>query len=302
MSEVLLEVNHLSHEFILGKCNRIKVLDKISFHVNKGEVLGIVGESGCGKSTLARCIMNVYSSDTGSVIYQGIDTQSKNQYHINRKYLQSKRQFIFQDSNSSLNQRLTVFETIAEPLILHNKGNRKKHIRQKVMELLSYVGLEEDSLYKKVGELSGGMRQRVAIGRALSTEPELLIADEPIASLDVSIQAQIINLFKRLAKEKGCTIIFIAHDLSVVRHLCDRVMVMYGGKIVEIGPKEVIFSNPQHDYTKALLSSIPVPDPKKERERVIQDYEEKEIKSNLELQEVATEHMVLKECFYEHRN
>ncbi|MBD5519933.1 MAG: ABC transporter ATP-binding protein [Lachnospiraceae bacterium] len=262
VTDVLLDVQELSHSFKLDRNITIKAVDDISFQIRKGEIFGLVGESGSGKSTVARCIMNVYRPVSGKVIYKGINTCDLIEFRKNKKLLQTSRQFIFQDSTSSLNGRMKVADIIAEPMQIHHIKPKRGTLRSEAEFQLYYVGLDKSYLDKYPYELSGGMRQRVAIARALSMEPELLVADEPIAALDVSIQAQIINLFKHLQKEHGFSILFIAHDLAVIRYLCDRVGVMYRGRLVEVADTKELFENPKHPYTKALLSAIPVPDPR----------------------------------------
>ena len=267
VTDVLLDVQHLSHSFKLNKNITIKAVDDISFQLRKCEIFGLVGESGSGKSTAARCIMNVYRPVGGKVIYKGINTCAPAEFRKNKKLLQTSRQFIFQDSTSSLNGRMKVADIIAEPMQIHHVKPKRGTYRSEAEFQLYHVGLDKSYLDKYPYELSGGMRQRVAIARALSMEPELRVADEPIAALDVSIQAQIINLFKHLQKEHGFSILFIAHDLAVVKYLCDRVGVMYRGRLVEVAETKELFENPKHPYTKALLSAIPVPDPRIERAR-----------------------------------
>ena len=267
VTDVLLDVQQLSHSFKLNKNITIKAVDDISFQIRKGEIFGLVGESGSGKSTAARCIMNVYRPESGKVIYKGINTCDPIEFRKNKRLLQTSRQFIFQDSTSSLNGRMKVADIIAEPMQIHHINPKRGTLRSEAEFQLYYVGLDKSYLDKYPYELSGGMRQRVAIARALSMEPELLVADEPIAALDVSIQAQIINLFKHLQKEHGFSILFIAHDLAVVKYLCDRVGVMYRGSLVEVAETKELFENPKHPYTKALLSAIPIPDPRIERAR-----------------------------------
>ena len=259
--DILLDIRHLTHRFRLGRKAMIRAVNDVSFQIRRGEIFGLVGESGSGKSTVARCIMNIYQPASGNIFYKGMDICDRKQAYKNRKMLQMTRQMIFQDSASSLNQRMKVADIIAEPMQIHHVKPKRGSLRAEAEFQMKYVGLDASYLDKYPSELSGGMRQRVAIARALSMEPEFLVADEPIASLDVSIQAQIINLFKHLQKEHGFTFLFIAHDLSVVRYLCDRVGVMYQGKLVEVAPTEELFRNPKHDYTKKLLSAIPVPDP-----------------------------------------
>lgn len=273
MSDILLDVRHLSHCFPLPGRQTLRAVDDVSFQLRRGEILGLVGESGCGKSTVARCVMNVYRPTAGHIYYDGIDTCAAAQFRANRRRLEAERQIIFQDSTSSLDPRMTVAEIIAEPMRIHRVKPPRGSLRAEAAFQLYYVGMEESYLDKCPPEMSGGQRQRVAIARALSMEPKLLVADEPVAALDVSIQAQIINLFSHLRQEHGFSILFIAHDLSMVEYLCDRVGVMYRGKLVEIGPTEAVFARPRHDYTRALLSAIPLPDPIRERQRQRVDFD-----------------------------
>lgn len=265
--EILVQVKHLTKTFSFRKEKEQKAVDDVSFEIYRGEVFGLVGESGSGKSTVAKCMMNVLSPEAGTVLYQGIDTTDRKQFRQNKKVLQSTRQIIFQDSTSSLNPRMKVKDIIAEPFSIQNIVPKRGSLEAEAAFQLKYVGLDETYLNRYPSELSGGQRQRVAIARAVAMEPQLLVADEPIASLDVSIQAQIVNLFKHLQREHGFSFLFIAHDLAMVRFLCDRVGVMYQGKLVETAPVEELFENPKHPYTKELLAAIPVPDPVKERER-----------------------------------
>lgn len=265
MSEKILEVNHLSHSFPLTRKSCIKAIDDVSFFVNKGEIFGLIGESGSGKSTVAKCIMNICTPTSGEILYDGINICDKKQFHQNKKRLQCERQIIFQDSSSSLNGRMKVADIIAEPMRINHIKTKRGSAYEEAKFQMSYVGLDESLMGRYPPELSGGQRQRVAIARALSMEPKLLVADEPIASLDVSIGAQIINLFKHLQAEHGFTFIFIAHDLTMVEYLCDRVGVMKNGKLVEVGTVEEIFKNPQHEYTKELINAIPYPCPKRAR-------------------------------------
>ena len=269
----LIDVKHLSHYFRLNKKFVIKAVDDVSFQIKKGEIFGLVGESGSGKSTVARCIMNIYKPTNGTILFEGINIWDKKEYRNNRKKLEKNRQMIFQDSASSLNQRMKVIDIIAEPMRIQHRMSTHGSFQAEVVEQLKYVGLDESYLSKFPPELSGGQRQRVSIARALSMEPDLLIADEPIASLDVSIQAQIVNLFKHLQGEHGFSILFIAHDLAMVEFLCDRIGVMYHGKLVEVAETKELFKNPKHPYTKSLLSAIPVPDPKikKSRKRMLSE-------------------------------
>ena len=273
MSDILLDVRHLSHCFPLPGRQTLRAVDDVSFQLRRGEILGLVGESGCGKSTVARCVMNVYRPTAGHIYYDGIDTCDAAQFRANRRRLEAERQIIFQDSTSSLDPRMTAAEIIAEPMRIHRVKPPRGSLRAEAAFQLYYVGMEESYLDKCPPEMSGGQRQRVAIARALSMEPKLLVADEPVAALDVSIQAQIINLFSHLRQEHGFSILFIAHGLSMVEYLCDRVGVMYRGKLVEIGPTEAVFARPRHDYTRALLSAIPLPDPIRERQRQRVDFD-----------------------------
>lgn len=276
MSDVLLSVRNLTHRFQMSKKTYLTAVDDISFDIKKGEIFGLVGESGSGKSTVARCIMNLYQPSAGEIWYKDINVCDRKEFRSNKKILQTERQLIFQDSSSSLNQRMKVLDIVAEPMKINHITPPRGSYRDEAIFQLSYVGLDESFIERYPAELSGGQRQRVAIARAVSMEPELLVADEPVASLDVSIQAQVINLFKHLQKEHGFSFLFIAHDLAMVKYLCDRVGVMYNGKLVEVAPTKELFENPKHDYTKALLSAIPIPDPKKERGRKIIVYQEGE--------------------------
>ena len=252
--EILLDVQHLTHTFSLDKKSAVTAVDDISFQIKRGEIFGLVGESGSGKSTVARCIMNIYQP-RGRILYRGIDTCDREAFRANRKMLQSVRQIIFQDSDSSLNQRMKVCDIITEPMKIQHRIPPRGSYRAEAAFQMHYVGLDERYLDRHPFELSGGQRQRVAIARALTMEPELLVADEPIAALDVSIQAQIVNLFRHLQKEHGFSFLFIAHDLAMVRFLCDRVGVMRQGKLVEVGETKRLFAAPQHPYTKALLDA-----------------------------------------------
>ena len=294
MSEILLDVQHLSHVFKLGKHAVIKAVDDVSFQMKRGEIFGLVGESGSGKSTVARCIMNIYKPTAGKVIYNGINVCDRGQFRKNHKMLEAQRQIIFQDSTSSLNQRMTVADIIAEPMSIHRIRPPRGTLRAEAEFQLSYVGMDSSYLDKFPTELSGGQRQRVAIARALSMEPQLLVADEPIASLDVSIQAQIVNLLRHCNREHGCSMLFIAHDLSMVEYLCHRVGVMYRGKLVEVAPTAQLYSDPRHPYTRALLSAIPVPDPIAERNRKRMDFDEISFDRDGVLTEVAPGHFVLR--------
>lgn len=268
----LLEIKNLkksfpvSGSFFSKEVGAVKAVNDVSLSIAKGKVLGLVGESGCGKSTLGRCILRLIEPDSGEVYYEGRDILG-----LTGREMKGKRremQIIFQDPYASLNPRMTVGDAIGEGLVVHKiaKGKEK---REKILELLSMVGLRPDSIDKYPHEFSGGQRQRMGIARALALYPKFIVADEPVSALDVSIQAQIINLLERLKNELGLTYLFISHDLRIVEHLCDRVAVMYLGEIVEIADTSDIYFNPLHPYTRALLSAIPVADPESKRERVI---------------------------------
>lgn len=272
MGEDLLTVDNLTYCFKPGKHIAIQAVDNLSFQVQEGEILGLVGESGSGKSTTARCIMNIYRPDSGRILYQGIDVWNRNDFRRHKRLLQTSRQFIFQDSSSSLNPKQTVEQIITEPLKIHRRKPERGTFRGEAAFWLSQVGMGKECLDQYPNQLSGGMRQRVAIARALTMKPRLLVADEPIASLDVSIQAQMINLLKRLQKVYGFSMLFIAHDLAVVHYLCDRVGVMYQGKLLELGPVTELFENPRHAYTKSLIGAIPIPDPRREQARAIPEF------------------------------
>lgn len=271
--EIILDVQHLTHTFPITKKIAVKAVDDVSFQIHKGEIYGLVGESGSGKSTVARCLMNIYEPSDGEIRYKGINICEKRERAQHKNVLQMTRQMIFQDSASSLNQRMKVWDIIAEPLKLHHIAPDRGSYREESAYQMQTVGLDPVYLDKYPPELSGGQRQRVAIARALAVHPDLIIADEPIASLDVSIQAQIVNLFRHLQQEKGFSFLFIAHDLSMVEFLCDRVGVMYHGKLVEEGEAKVVFDAPKHAYTKALVSAISFPDPHRERNREVKHYE-----------------------------
>lgn len=260
--EKILEIKNLSQHFKLDKNTVVKAVDNITFEIYKGEIFGLVGESGSGKSTLGRSIIKLHEPTSGEIIYKGNKISDKKIYKKEKKLLKKNMQIIFQDSTSALNPRMTVGDIISEPLKIQGIYNNKEEQLNKVYEMMSLVGLDKSYINRYPTEFSGGQRQRIGIARALYINPEFIIADEPIASLDVSIQAQIVNLFKKLQKKKELTCLFIAHDLSMVRHISDRIGVMYNGKLVELAQANELYNNPIHPYTKSLLSAIPVPDPK----------------------------------------
>ena len=243
----------------------VKAVDGISLTIKQGEILGIVGESGCGKTTLSRTIMQLLRPTSGRIILEGKELSALSDADIRAERINF--QMIFQDPYASLNPRLTVFTTLAEAIGRRHPDARGDVLRARVVELMRTVGLNPAQMNRYPHEFSGGQRQRVAIARALAPEPRLVIADEPVSALDVSIQSQILNLLKRLSAEMGLTMIFVSHDLSVVRYIADRIAVMYRGQIIELGTAEAIVDNPQHIYTRALMSAIPQPDPRLERAR-----------------------------------
>lgn len=273
--EKILEVKNLKQYFKIGRKSIVKAVDNVFFDIYKGEILGLVGESGSGKSTLGRSIINLYKVTSREIIYRGLHISNKKVYKKEKSFINKNMQIIFQDCTSSLNSRMTVGDIIAEPLKIQGIYKGKKEINEKIIEMLNLVGLETNSINKYPNEFSGGQRQRIGIARALCIEPDFIIADEPISSLDVSIQAQIVNLFKTLKEEKNLTCLFIAHDLLMVKHISDRIGVMYNGKIVELAPANELYSNPVHPYTKSLISAIPIPDPKKNKFKKIIKYNEK---------------------------
>ena len=294
-NEVLLDVRHLTQQFHLTKKITVRAVNDVSFQIHKGEIFGLVGESGSGKSTVARCLMNIYQPANGEIWYNDVNIRDKKEFQKNKKILQTRRQMIFQDSASSLNQKMKVADIITEPMKIQHMTPKRGTFRKEAVFQMEYVGLEQSFLDRYPTELSGGQRQRVAIARALCMEPEFLVADEPIASLDVSIQAQIVNLFRHLQEEHGFTFLFIAHDLAMVEYLCDRVGVMYQGRLVELAPSEELYSNPVHPYTRTLLSAIPVPDPVRERTRVLRYYDGEGMENSI-WTEVSPGHFAMVPC------
>lgn len=271
MAEPILQVDHLCHSFAVGngflkKRSMLQAVSDVSFSLSAGETLGIVGESGCGKSTLGRALIKLYQPTAGSIRFMGEDIT-----HFTRKRMKQVRrqiQMVFQDPMESLNSRHTVFDILCEPFVIHKLGSTKERVKW-VDELLQRVGLPASAAALYPHEFSGGQRQRIGIARAIALKPDLLVCDEAVSALDVSVQAQVINLLLDLQEQMNLTIIFISHDLSVVKHIADRIAVMYLGQFVEIAPADQLYLTPQHPYSKALISAIPVADPAKKMKRVI---------------------------------
>ena len=269
----LLEVRHLVKEFTrksgaFGKATAVRAVDDVSFTIERGETFGLVGESGSGKTTTGRCILRLIEPTSGEVIFDG-----RNVLALSRAEMRAARrqmQIVFQDPYSSLNPRMRVADIVEEPLVIHKLGSESER-RQRVRDLFELVGLNPDQLQRDPHEVSGGQRQRIGLARALALNPSLVIADEPVTALDVSVQAQVVNLLMDLQLRLSLTYLFIAHDLRLVEHICRRVAVMYLGRIVEMGETAKLFASPRHPYTRALLSAIPVPDPDAPRERIVLD-------------------------------
>lgn len=304
MSKNLIEVEGLKKYFNVGKGRVLKAVDNINFSIREGETLGMVGESGCGKTTAGRTVLRLYEPTAGSVKYNGVDI-----YKLSGSKMKAMRrdmQMIFQDPYASLNPRLTVSDIIGEALDIHNLAGSRLERKKRIEELLDMVGLNHDHATRYPHEFSGGQRQRIGIARSLAVNPKFIVCDEPISALDVSIQAQVVNLLKELQDRLGLTYLFIAHDLSMVKHISDRVAVMYLGKMVELAESEELYANPIHPYTKSLLSAIPVPDPEIEanKKRIhlhdelgspIYAAGEKTNDSEFELVEVSKGHFVAKQ-------
>ena len=258
----LIQVKNLKQYFDINmgwfKNKPLKAVDDVSFNINKGETLGLVGESGCGKTTVGRTILHLYKPTSGEVIYNGNPIKTK----ADIKKFREKATMVFQDPYSSLNPRMTVSDIIGEPLDVHKMYENKKEREEKILELMDHVGLNSEHAARYAHEFSGGQRQRIGIARSLAVNPDFIVCDAPVSALDVSIQAQVINMFDELQEKLGLTYLFIAHDLLVVRHISDRIAVMYIGKMVELADAETIYTRPLHPYSQSLLSAVPVPDPK----------------------------------------
>ena len=272
MAEDLLKVEGLKQYYpassgLFGKKTYVKAVDDVDFEVKKGEVFGIVGESGCGKSTLGKAICKLIEPTDGKIILDGEDIRGYDSKKM--RSVRKKVQMVFQDPYASLNPRMSIHDILAEPLVIHGLAKGKQEIDEAVVRLLREVGMDDYHARRYPHEFSGGQRQRIGIARALAVRPQLIIADEPVSALDVSIQSQVLNLMSRLKKEFNLTYIFIAHDLSVVEHISDRIGVMYLGNFVEEANKEYLYKNPMHPYTQALLSAVPIPDPTVKKERII---------------------------------
>lgn len=289
----LVELKNVSLTFNKGKKNEVKAIDNVSFDIYEGEVFGLVGESGSGKTTVGRAILKLYDINEGEIIFNG-ETIS----HLKGKDLRTFRknaQMIFQDPQASLNGRMKIRDIVAEGLDIHGLTASKAEREERVQELLDLVGLNKDHLTRYPHEFSGGQRQRIGIARALAVKPKFIIADEPISALDVSIQAQVVNLMQKLQHKRGLTYLFIAHDLSMVKYISDRIGVMHWGKMLEIGTSDDVYNHPIHPYTKSLLSAIPEPDPDKERQRVADVYDPSQELDSQERQmhEITPGHFVL---------
>ncbi len=288
----LVELKNVSLTFNKGKSNEVKAIDDVSFAIYEGEIFGLVGESGSGKTTIGRSVLKLSDIDSGTVTFSGneISSLKGKDLHDFRK----TAQMIFQDPQASLNGRMKIRDIIAEGIDIHKLAKSKEEREAKVKELIDLVGLNEDHLSRYPHEFSGGQRQRIGIARALAVNPHFIVADEPISALDVSIQAQVVNLMQKLQHEQGLTYLFIAHDLSMVKYISDRIGVMHWGKLLEVGPADEIYHNPIHPYTKSLLSAIPEPDPERERKRqhLIYDSSIENDGENRQMYEIRPGHFV----------
>lgn len=288
----LVELKNVSLTFNKGKSNEVKAIDDVSFDIYEGEIFGLVGESGSGKTTIGRSILKLYDIDSGTVTFAGNDISNLKGKDLHE--FRKTAQMIFQDPQASLNGRMKIRDIIAEGIDIHKLAKTKEEREAKVKELIDLVGLNEDHLSRYPHEFSGGQRQRIGIARALAVNPHFIVADEPISALDVSIQAQVVNLMQKLQHEQGLTYLFIAHDLSMVKYISDRIGVMHWGKLLEVGPADEIYHNPIHPYTKSLLSAIPEPDPERERKRqhLIYDSSIENDGKNRQMYEIRPGHFV----------
>lgn len=289
----LVELKNVSLIFNKGKKNEVKAINNVSFDIYEGEVFGLVGESGSGKTTVGRAILKLYDINEGEIIFNGEKVS-----HLKGKELHEFRknaQMIFQDPQASLNGRMKIRDIVAEGLDIHDLTKTKQEREDRVQELLEHVGLNRDHVTRYPHEFSGGQRQRIGIARALAVQPKFIIADEPISALDVSIQAQVVNLMQKLQEDRGLTYLFIAHDLSMVKYISDRIGVMHWGKMLEIGTSDDVYNNPIHPYTRSLLSAIPEPDPDIERQRVAEIYDPsaEDDGQEREMREITPGHFVL---------
>lgn len=289
MTDNLVEVHHLKKYFHQGRPDEVHAVDDVSFEIHRGEVFGLVGESGSGKTTTGRCLLDLYSPTSGDVIYDGEDVTKLKKRHELKNFHQ-KTAMIFQDPYSSLDPRMSVRDIIAEGLRIHQKVANRSDLDDKVAETMKLVGLSPDFMNRYPYEFSGGQRQRIGIARALAVEPEFVVADEPLSALDVSVQAQIVKLMEHLKAARNLTYMFIAHDISMVKYISDRIGVMFHGKLLELGTADEIVNHPLHPYTQSLLSAVPVPDPTYERVRKQFTYEKEP--ANLPLREVRPGHFV----------
>ncbi len=289
----LVELKNVSLSFNKGKKNEVKAINNVSFDIYEGEVFGLVGESGSGKTTVGRAILKLYDITDGEIIFNDKEVSQLKGHDL--RDFRKDAQMIFQDPQASLNGRMKIRDIVAEGLDIHGLVKDKESREAKVQELLDLVGLNKDHVTRYPHEFSGGQRQRIGIARALAVKPKFIIADEPISALDVSIQAQVVNLMQKLQAEKGLTYLFIAHDLSMVKYISDRIGVMHWGKMLEIGSSDDVYNNPIHPYTRSLLSAIPEPDPDKERQRVAEIYDSSiELDGQeREMREITPNHFVL---------
>lgn len=289
----ILKVDKLKQHFRINSHFVVEAVDGISFDIHEGEIFALVGESGSGKSTVARSVMGFYTPTDGEVYFSGKLISGK-KHRRERKDVCKNMQMIFQDSAAALNPRMTVEKLIEEPMLINHMYKSKDEMSKRIDELLEQVGLNSSYRKKYPSEISGGQRQRVSIARSIALRPKLIIADEPLAALDVSIQAQIVNLFMDLQKKCGFAFLFIAHDLSIVKYISNRVGVLYKGKLVEMATTDELFTNPLHPYTKSLISAAPVPDPAVERNKVVLEFRETDFNGAGEMEEVKKGHFVLR--------